>query len=97
MKYTERNTKIKIRTNYFKIIVLLMLTMLLPSVKGSAQMTAKQIDSLVTIAVNTVDYTLGFAIGVVKDGKILHVKGYGVNSVDLNEAGNCRHPIWHCL
>ncbi|MGB5645967.1 MAG: serine hydrolase [Muriicola sp.] len=93
MKYTERNSKIKIRTNYFKIIVLLMLTMLLPSVKGTAQMTAKQIDSLVTIAVNTVDNTVGFAIGVVKDGKILHVKGYGVNSVDLNEAVTADTPF----
>ncbi|WP_299251678.1 serine hydrolase [uncultured Aquimarina sp.] len=93
MKYTERNTKMKIRTNYFKIILLVMLTMLLPSVKGTAQITAKQIDSLVTVAVNTVDNTVGFAIGVVKDGKILHVKGYGVNSVDLNEKVTADTPF----
>jgi CubicO group peptidase (beta-lactamase class C family) len=93
MKNTERNNRIKIRTDYFKINALVALIVLLSSVTVTAQMTAKQIDSLVTIAVNTVDNSVGFAIGVVKDGKILHVKGYGVNSVDLNEAVTADTPF----
>ena len=48
------------------------------SVSVTAQMTANQIDSIVNKAINTLDNTVGFAIGVVKDGKIVHVKGYGV-------------------
>ena len=56
-------------------------------------MTPKQIDSIVNKAINTLDNTVGFAIGVVKDGKIVHVKGYGVNSVDLKEAVTADTPF----
>ena len=93
MKNTGRNTKIKIRTDYFKITALVVLIVLMSSVSVTAQMTANQIDSIVNKAINTLDNTVGFAIGVVKDGKIVHVKGYGVNSVDLKEAVTADTPF----
>lgn len=93
MKNTGRNTKIKIRTDYFKITALVVLIVLMSSVSVTAQMTANQIDSIVNMAINTLDNTVGFAIGVVKDGKIVHVKGYGVNSVDLKEAVTADTPF----
>ncbi|WP_340156061.1 serine hydrolase [uncultured Winogradskyella sp.] len=49
-----------------------------------AQMTSQQIDSLVLRAIEKIDYTVGFSIGVVKDGKILHAKGYGLTEVNSN-------------
>lgn len=93
MKNTGRNTKIKIRTDYFKITALVVLIVLMSSVSVTAQMTANQIDSIVNKAINTLDNTVGFAIGVVKDGKIVHVEGYGVNSVDLKEAVTADTPF----
>jgi CubicO group peptidase (beta-lactamase class C family) len=86
MKNTKRNNGIKISVDNFKIVTLGVLIALMSSVSVSAQMTAKQIDSLVNKAIGTLDNTVGFAIGVVKDGQIVHVKGYGVKSVDSKEA-----------
>jgi len=93
MKYIERNNRIKIRIDDFKITALVVLIVLMSSVRVTAQMTAKQIDSIVNRAINTLDNTVGFAIGVVKDGKIVHVKGYGVTSVDLKEAVTADTPF----
>ena len=93
MRNSERVNGMKNSVDHFLIAMLAVLLTLTSSINTNAQMTAKQIDSLVTIAVNTVDNTVGFAIGVVKDGKILHVKGYGVNSVDLNEAVTADTPF----
>ncbi|MBC3760033.1 serine hydrolase [Hyunsoonleella sp. SJ7] len=56
-------------------------------------MTATQIDSIVEKAISTLDNTAGFAIGVVKDGKIVHVKGYGLKSVDSKEMVNADTPF----
>ncbi|WP_445908850.1 serine hydrolase [Yeosuana sp.] len=92
-KNTVSNNIIKIRMDYFKITGLVLLIILMSSVRVTAQMTAKQIDSIVNKAINTLDNTVGFAIGVVKDGKIVHVKGYGVNSVDLKEAVTAHTPF----
>lgn len=83
MKNIISNKIIKI--DYFKITYLVVLTLIMFSVRVTAQMTENQIDSIVKKAINTLDNTVGLAVGVVKDGKIVHVKGYGVNSVDLNE------------
>lgn len=93
MKNTERINEIIISVNYFKIATLVLLTVLMSSVKVNAQMNAKQIDSIVNKAINTIDNTVGFAIGIVKDGKIVHVKGYGINSVDSNEAVTADTPF----
>jgi CubicO group peptidase (beta-lactamase class C family) len=93
MKNTERINEIKISDDYFKITALVLLTVLMSSVRVNAQMNAKQIDSIVNKAVNTIDNTVGFAIGIVKDGKIVHVKGYGLKSVDSNEAVTADTPF----
>lgn len=93
MKNTEQNNRIKIRTDYFKITALVLLIVLMSSATITAQMTAKQIDSIVNKAINTVDNTVGFAIGVVKDGEIVHVKGYGVKSVNSKEAVTIDTPF----
>jgi CubicO group peptidase (beta-lactamase class C family) len=93
MKNIERNNRIKIGIDYIKITAVVLLMVLISSVRVNAQITAKQIDSIVNKAINTIDNTVGFAIGVVKDGKIVHVKGYGVNSVDLKEAVTADTPF----
>ncbi len=91
MRNTERNNRIKI--DYFKITALVVLMVLMSSLRVNAQINEKQIDSIVNKAINTLDNTVGFAIGVVKDGKIVHVKGYGVNSVDLKEVVTADTPF----
>ncbi len=91
MKNIKRNNRIKFA--YLKITALVVLIVLMSSVRVTAQMTAKQIDSIVNKAINTLDNTAGFAIGVVKDGKIVHAKGYGVNSVDLKETVTADTPF----
>ncbi|MFK7806672.1 MAG: serine hydrolase [Saprospiraceae bacterium] len=84
---------IKIRINDFKTTTFILLIVLIFSVAVNAQMTAAQIDSIVNKSINTLDNAVGFAIGVVKDGEILHVKGYGVNSVDSKEAVTADTPF----
>ncbi|MFD0796847.1 serine hydrolase [Maribacter chungangensis] len=56
-------------------------------------MNAEQIDSIVKKAITTMDNTVGFAIGVVKDGQIVHAKGYGINSIDSKEAVTTNTPF----
>lgn len=93
MNNIDRNNNIKNRMNYIKINALVLLLILIPTVRATAQMTAKQIDSVVNKAINALDNTVGFAIGVVKDGKIVHVKGYGVKSIDRKEAVTAKTPF----
>ena len=48
-----------------------------------AQMTSSQIDSLVMLTLKTFDVP-GIAVAVVKDGQVIHAKGYGVRSLNNN-------------
>lgn len=48
-----------------------------------SQMSSTQVDSLVNYAMSKFNVA-GVAIGIVKDGKIVHEKGYGVKSVLTN-------------
>ena len=50
----------------------------------SGQLTGKEIDKLVEDAMEKFTVA-GVAVGVVKDGKIIHAKGYGLKSVDTGE------------
>ncbi|WP_245980593.1 serine hydrolase [Flagellimonas lutimaris] len=77
----------------YKVAIVVCSMVLLSSVSTYAQMTGKQIDSVVNKAMSTIDNTVGFAIGVVKDGQIVHVKGYGLNSMDSNEAVTADTPF----
>jgi len=91
--YKEQISKSnKVFKNY-KLVIFICLMILMPSVSIFAQMTSRQIDSVVHKVINTLDNTAGFAIGVVKDGKIVHVKGYGIKSVDSKEKVTAETPF----
>jgi CubicO group peptidase (beta-lactamase class C family) len=47
-------------------------------------LTEKQIDSLVNKTLATFDVP-GIAVGIIKDGKLIHAKGYGVRSIKSNQ------------
>ncbi len=50
---------------------------------AQAQLTPTAIDSLVNATLKTFDVP-GIAVGVIKDGKLIHAKGYGVRSLSNN-------------
>ncbi|MFK7936754.1 MAG: serine hydrolase [Saprospiraceae bacterium] len=83
----------KIRFNHLTINILYILFLQLLSTNVNAQLSAQQIDSIATEAFNTLENTAGFAIGIVKDGKIVHVKGYGVKSIDSEAAVTANTPF----
>jgi CubicO group peptidase (beta-lactamase class C family) len=58
----------------------LFLVFVLSGIKGSAQLTSQQIDALVQRAMEKFKVA-GVAVAIVKDGKIVHEKGYGVRSI----------------
>ncbi len=65
--------------HYFLFIILLA-----TSVKLNAQiLTSKQIDSVAEQTIRTFDVP-GVAVAVIKDGKVIHAKGYGVRSIKTN-------------
>jgi CubicO group peptidase (beta-lactamase class C family) len=47
-------------------------------------LTSAQIDSVVNKTLSTFNVP-GIAVGIVKDGKLIHAKGYGVRSIKTNE------------
>lgn len=66
--------KIKLHLQILIAITLLVINSL------SAQITSKEVDVLVTNAMEKFKVA-GVAVAVVKDGKIIHMKGYGVKSI----------------
>ncbi|UBM57894.1 serine hydrolase [Marinilongibacter aquaticus] len=54
---------------------------------GHAQMKPNQIDSLMSVALKKFNVA-GAALGLVKDGKVVYTKGYGVKSVDTKSPVN---------
>nr|WP_321412822.1 serine hydrolase [uncultured Allomuricauda sp.] len=93
MKNIRRINKIKSGIKHSVTPKFVVLTALLFAVRANAQLSAKQIDSIVDKAIETVDNTVGFAIGIVKDGQIVHVKGYGINSVDSKDTVTADTPF----
>ncbi|TYB77210.1 serine hydrolase [Bizionia myxarmorum] len=67
-----------------KFYLLLFLVASTFQVQAQNQVSPKQIDSVVTLAMSKFNVA-GCAIAVVKDGKILFEKGYGVKSMDSKE------------
>ncbi|MCC6289250.1 MAG: serine hydrolase [Chitinophagaceae bacterium] len=53
------------------------------SLNTYSQLTTKAIDELVERSMKAFDVP-GIAVGIVKDGKIIHAKGYGVRSLNTN-------------
>lgn len=68
----------------FRLPAMLFLIAGLASGPAQGQVTSAYIDSLVALAQTRFDVA-GFAIGVVKDGQVVHAKGYGVRSVTTGE------------
>ncbi len=60
------------------------LACLLISVAGFAQITEPQVDQLVDRTLKTFDVP-GMAVGIVKDGKVVLAKGYGVNNINTGQ------------
>lgn len=85
--------KIKHSAGFFNHGVMTVILALFCSISLKAQITAEQIDSIVTKSISAVNNTLGFAIGVVKNGEIVHVKGYGQSSLDKNDAVTANTPF----
>ncbi|SMG35834.1 CubicO group peptidase, beta-lactamase class C family [Marivirga sericea] len=91
--YANQRTFFKKALINRSVVILICSMVLMPSVSAYAQMTTEQIDSIANKAFSTMNNTAGFAIGVVKDGKIVHVKGYGVSSVNSKEAVTADTPF----
>jgi CubicO group peptidase (beta-lactamase class C family) len=53
------------------------------TVNAAGQLSSKEIDHLVEDAMEKFTVA-GVAVGIVKDGKIIHARGYGVKSVETN-------------
>ncbi|MBL7972936.1 MAG: serine hydrolase [Prolixibacteraceae bacterium] len=70
---------IKLTTAIFTLLFLLV------SGVTNAQITSNEIDSLLRIAMDKFKVA-GAAVAVVKDGKVVHKKGYGVKSVTTKQA-----------
>ena len=68
------------------LIVLILIKFPLSSV-GYAQITSREIDLLVDEAMEKFNVA-GAAVGIVKDGMIIHNKGYGVKSIETKEKVN---------
>jgi CubicO group peptidase (beta-lactamase class C family) len=64
-----------------RIITLLFCCFILANTK--AQLSETYIDSLVKATLKTFDVP-GIAVGIIKDGKLIHAKGYGVRSLKNN-------------
>ena len=63
--------------------IIFAVVILCQSVFGFSQMSESEIDSLVQHTLTAFDVP-GIAVGVVKDGKLIHAKGYGVRSLKTN-------------
>ena len=67
-----------------KLIILLLCILLVSNLTYSQALTSKQIDSLVNKTMEVMPLA-GIAVAVVKDGKVIHAKGYGVTSIKTKE------------
>lgn len=69
-----------------KLVLTMFIAVLLCSTVG-AQMSSKAVDNLVKEAMSKFNVA-GLAVGIVKDGKIIHTKGYGVKSIITRQKVN---------
>jgi CubicO group peptidase (beta-lactamase class C family) len=65
----------------FNLSLLVLLAFSIPSF---AQISNEEVDHLVNRALTAFDVP-GIAVAIVKDGKVIHAKGYGVKSIATNE------------
>jgi len=71
---------------HLRIFSFLLFTFLLVG-NSFAQLTSSEVDELVENALKEFNVA-GTAVAIVKDGKIIHQKGYGVKSIDTKELVN---------
>ncbi len=71
--------------NLKKQAVFSLLALLFIATTLNAQISVIEIDSLVLNAIKTVNHTVGLSIGIVKNGKVLHAKGYGLTALKTNK------------
>lgn len=70
---------------FYRLKFILLIVLLLFAAGSSAQvLTSAQIDSVAEQTLRTFDVP-GIAVAVVKDGKVIHAKGYGVRSIKTNQ------------
>ena len=67
-----------------KIFLLASLFMMFGTSLFSQQLTSSQIDTLAERAMKAFDVP-GIAVAIIKDGKVIHSKGYGVRSLNTKE------------
>jgi len=65
-------------------MLLLILTIVLNAGLHSQPLNSAQIDTLVEATMKAFDVP-GIAVGIIKDGKIVHAKGYGVRSLNTHQ------------
>ena len=70
----------------FKYVSALLVCFLI-NTSVNAQFSSKQVDSIVNYAMSQFNVA-GCAVAIVKDGKIIHEKGYGVKSIKTKQAVN---------
>jgi CubicO group peptidase (beta-lactamase class C family) len=68
------------KLNFTRLTAVFLLYLGSGTINVQAQMSAKKIDQLVENTIKTFDVP-GIAVAVVKDGKVIHSKGYGVRSL----------------
>ncbi len=74
------------KNSAIRLAAVLLLILLITST-ALAQMSSQDVDKVVYQAMKTFNVA-GVAVGIVKDGKIIHCKGYGVQSVKSPELVN---------
>ncbi|MGF1924891.1 MAG: serine hydrolase domain-containing protein, partial [Bacteroidia bacterium] len=67
-----------------KKIIVITSCILLTCLQSFAQLSSSKIDSLMQEAITKLKVA-GAAIAIVKDGKVIHLKGYGINSIDTKQ------------
>ncbi len=75
------------KSSFITIYKLVLFIGLISSQIGNAQITSQEVDALVEEAIAKFNVA-GVAVAIVKDGKIIHNKGYGVKSVVTKEKVN---------
>lgn len=80
MKFSLNITSFTVMKKYYYFLLLLSLV----SFSTFGQISSEQIDQLTERAIKTFNVP-GIAVAVVKDGKVIHSKGYGVKSIITKE------------
>ena len=87
LKISSYSCICKKKTMKNKNLILTVLFTVLMNTSFYGQITSKEVDKLVKNAIKKFNVA-GAAVGIVKDGKIIHAKGYGVKSIKTKKIVN---------